>query len=97
LFFGQKRRNHLYRRWIFGLLRDEAHRFAITYNRNLRSKEFIKDALSKVKGVGKVKREIIYRHFDSLYDFIKSDDEKLKKLGISKSIKDQVKKMLGED
>jgi len=85
----------LYR--VFGLLRDEAHRFAITYNRNLRSKEFIKDALSKVKGVGKVKREIIYRHFDSLYDFIKSDDEKLKKLGISKSIKDQVKKMLGED
>jgi Excinuclease ABC subunit C len=90
-------KNHqaLYR--VFGLLRDEAHRFAITYNRNLRSKEFIKDTLSKIKGVGKVKKEIIYRHFDSLYDFIKSDDEKLKKLGISKSIKDQVRKILGEN
>ncbi|GAB6078529.1 excinuclease ABC subunit UvrC [Hydrogenobaculum acidophilum] len=84
----------LYR--VFGLLRDEAHRFAITYNRNLRSKEFIEDTLSKVKGVGKIKREIIYRHFDSLYDFIKSDDEKLKKLGISKSIKESVKKILGD-
>jgi Excinuclease ABC subunit C len=90
-------KNHqaLYR--VFGLLRDEAHRFAITYNRNLRSKEFIKDTLSKIKGVGKVKKEIIYRHFDSLHDFIRSDDEKLKKLGISKSIKDQVRKMLGEN
>ncbi len=87
-----KNNQTLYR--VFGLLRDEAHRFAITYNRNVRSKEFIKDALSKVKGVGKVKREIIYRHFDSLYDFIKSDQEKLKKLGISKTIQENVKKLL---
>ncbi len=89
-----KNNQALYR--VFGLLRDEAHRFAITYNRHIRSKEFIKDILSQVKGVGKIKREIIYRHFDSLYDFIKSDDEKLKKLGISKSIKESVKKMLGD-
>ncbi len=89
-----KNNQALYR--VFGLLRDEAHRFAITYNRNIRSKEFIKDTISKVKGVGKIKREIIYRHFDSLYDFIKSDDEKLKKLGISKSIKESVKKILGD-
>ncbi len=79
---------------VFGLLRDEAHRFAITYNRNVRSKEFIKDTLSKVKGIGKLKREIIYRHFDSLYDFIKSDEEKLKKLGISKKIQESVRQIL---
>ena len=82
----------LYR--VFGLIRDEAHRFALTYNRKLREKRFLEDVLSKVKGIGEEKRKIIYRNFETLYDFIEAEDEKLKKLGISPQLKQEVKKYL---
>ncbi|MDW8095919.1 MAG: excinuclease ABC subunit UvrC, partial [Aquificaceae bacterium] len=84
----------LYR--VFGLIRDEAHRFALTYNRNLRLKEGLMDVLDKVKGVGEVKKKLIYRNFENLYEFLKADDHRLKKLGISPSLKQEVAKYLIE-
>ena len=82
----------LYR--VFGLIRDEAHRFALTYNRKLREKQFLEDILSKVRGIGEEKRKIIYRNFETLYDFIEAKDEELKKLGINPQLKQEVKKYL---
>lgn len=82
----------LYR--VFGLIRDEAHRFALTYNRKLREREFLEDILSKIKGIGEEKRKIIYRNFETLYDFIEAKDEELRKLGISPQLKQEVKKYL---
>jgi excinuclease ABC subunit C len=47
-------------------IRDEAHRFAITYHRNLRSKELTSSKLDNVPGVGpKTKRKLI-THFGTL-------------------------------
>ncbi len=83
----------LYR--VFGLIRDEAHRFALSYNRKLRSKKALEDVLSRVKGVGEVRKRIIYRNFESLYEFIQADKEKLRKLGLPISIQQEVKKYLG--
>ncbi|MCI4458309.1 MAG: excinuclease ABC subunit UvrC, partial [Thermocrinis sp.] len=51
----------LYR--IFGQIRDEAHRFALSYNRKLRLKEGLKDILDRIKGIGEVKKKIIYNNF----------------------------------
>ncbi len=82
----------LYR--VFGLIRDEAHRFAITYNRKLREKRFMEDILDRIKGVGEVRKKLIYRNFDTLYDFINAEDDELEKLGISPSLKQEVKKYL---
>ncbi|WP_459776009.1 excinuclease ABC subunit UvrC [Aquifex pyrophilus] len=81
----------LYR--VFGLIRDEAHRFAITYNRKLREKRFMEDVLDRIK-VGEAKKKLIYRNFDTLYDFINADEKELRKLGISPSLKQEVKKYL---
>lgn len=47
-------------------LRDEAHRFAITYHRNLRGKAFTLSALDHAPGIGKERREALIRHFGSL-------------------------------
>lgn len=91
-FIKLKENDELYK--IFGLLRDEAHRFAITYNRVSRSKAFMEDILSKIKGIGRVKKEIIYRNFESIYDILSYKDEALKKLGISPKIKEELKKIL---
>ena len=47
-------------------LRDEAHRFAITYHRSLRGKTVRRSALDEVPGVGGERKKALLRHFGSL-------------------------------
>ena len=47
-------------------LRDEAHRFAITYHRKLRADNMTRSVLSDIEGIGPKKIDILYRHFRSL-------------------------------
>ena len=48
-------------------IRDESHRFAITYHRNLRSKRY-GSTLDKINGVGPKKRKILLQHFERFDD-----------------------------
>ncbi len=47
-------------------LRDEAHRFAITFQRKLNRKRGLSSALDQVPGVGATRRTSLLRHFGSL-------------------------------
>ncbi|MBF8303310.1 MAG: uvrC, partial [Candidatus Dadabacteria bacterium] len=47
-------------------IRDEAHRFAITYHKKLRAKKAFESQLDLIKGIGKRRREILLRHFGSI-------------------------------
>ena len=47
-------------------LRDEAHRFAITYHRTLRTRETLGSGLDRVPGVGPARRRALLRRFGSL-------------------------------
>ncbi|CCO07576.1 excinuclease ABC subunit UvrC [Desulforamulus hydrothermalis] len=47
-------------------LRDEAHRFAVTYHRQLRSKRNLKSILDEIEGIGPVRRRELYKAFASL-------------------------------
>ncbi|HEU0014391.1 MAG TPA: excinuclease ABC subunit UvrC [Longimicrobium sp.] len=47
-------------------LRDEAHRFAITYNRKLRTKRTIRSELSTIPGVGPARQKALLARFGSL-------------------------------
>lgn len=47
-------------------LRDEAHRFAITYNRKRRTMRTITSELLKVPGIGPVKRRLLIQEFGSI-------------------------------
>ena len=47
-------------------IRDEAHRFAITYHRNLRSKSSLKSPLDMVTGIGPKRKRILLRRFGSV-------------------------------
>ena len=51
---------------IIQQLRDEAHRFGITFHRDKRSKEFIKSELENIQGVGKVTIEQLLTRFKSV-------------------------------
>lgn len=44
-------------------LRDEAHRFAITYHRNLRSKSALYSVLDMIDGIGEKRKRALYDHF----------------------------------
>lgn len=47
-------------------LRDEAHRFAITFHRLKRSKTLVKSELEDLEGIGKSTIELLLKHFKSL-------------------------------
>lgn len=47
-------------------IRDEAHRFAITYHRKLRSKRNLVSVLDHIEGIGPKRREALWKGFTSL-------------------------------
>jgi len=52
--------------YLLQRVRDEAHRFAITYHRQKRSKSMIESLLDSVPGLGEVRRKALMRSFGSL-------------------------------
>jgi len=47
-------------------IRNEAHRFAITFHRNTRSKNFVQSELTGIKGIGEKTSEKLLKHFGSV-------------------------------
>lgn len=47
-------------------IRDEAHRFALTYHRKLRARKIQESALDEVPGIGRKRKEQLLRHFGSI-------------------------------
>lgn len=61
-------------------VRDEAHRFAITFHRGRRSKRTIKTELTDIKGIGPSTAQILLKELGSLTDIKNSSFEQLSKL-----------------
>lgn len=59
-------------------IRDEAHRFAIAFHRNKRSKNTFKSKLEEIPGVGKTTADKLLRHFKSLRKIKSAHFEELK-------------------
>ncbi|CAA9230855.1 MAG: Excinuclease ABC subunit C [uncultured Acidimicrobiales bacterium] len=51
--------------YLLQQVRDEAHRFAITYHRQLRGKRMTRSVLDEVAGLGPVRRKRLLEHFGS--------------------------------
>ena len=58
-------------------IRDEAHRFAVTYHTNLRSKRALSSVLNKVNGLGKVKIKALLEKFGDLSGIISASMDEL--------------------
>ena len=52
--------------YLLQRVRDEAHRFAITFHRKKRSKSMIESALDDIAGLGATRKKALLRHFGSL-------------------------------
>jgi len=78
---------------LIQLARDEAHRFAITFNRQLRAKGMFKGGLESIDGVGKVLRRNLLNKFRTLQNIKNASLEELYETkGISKKVAEQIYK-----
>jgi excinuclease ABC subunit C len=72
-------------------IRDEAHRFAITYHRQLRAKERLSSPLDSVPGVGPGRRKLLLRHFGSIKRLRSATVEELRQVpGMTKTTAEAV-------
>jgi excinuclease ABC subunit C len=58
-------------------IRDEAHRFAITYFRSLHSKRNLESVLTEIEGIGKKKRMALLEKFGTIDKIMKADEKAL--------------------
>ena len=62
-------------------LRDEAHRFALSYHKKLRGKQSLASLLEEIPGVGAKRRQALLRHFGSLKSIQQASIEEIRKVG----------------
>jgi excinuclease ABC subunit C len=55
-------------------IRDEAHRFAVTYHRLLKEKTLTRSVLDSIPGIGPKRKRVLFEQFDSV--------EEIKRAGI---------------
>jgi excinuclease ABC subunit C len=73
-------------------VRDEAHRFAITFHRQRRSKATFQSRLDEIPGVGPKRKKALLRTFGSVKAIKEAPIEELSKVdGISKTLAEQIK------
>ncbi len=61
-------------------IQDEAHRFAITFHRKLRSSQQVHSILDDIPGIGPARRKSLMRSFESLDDIKEASEEELEAL-----------------
>ena len=71
-------------RLFFQTIRDEAHRFAVTYHRKLRKKRTLHSVLEDVPGIGPTRRKKLLRQFRSARMILDASIDEIISLGIPK-------------
>lgn len=67
-------------------IRDEAHRFALTFHRKRRSKQTVRSALDDIPGIGPMKRKALLAYFGSLSKIELANADELRQVkGISEA------------
>jgi excinuclease ABC subunit C len=78
-------------------LRDEAHRFAITYHRSLRTKRNLASILDDIAGVGPARKKILRQTYGDLRAMQQASEEEMARLpGMTHAAADAVKVYLTE-
>ena len=76
-------------------LRDEAHRFALTYHRWLRNRTIRESALNVIPGIGPAKKTALLTHFKSIYRLSRATLEEIEAVsGIDPSLAEAIHRSL---
>ncbi len=66
-------------------IRDEAHRFAISFHKKVHLKTTFTSAFDSIEGIGPTKKKNLLKHFGSVKRFLESDDKALEEIkGLTK-------------
>lgn len=72
-------------------IRDESHRFAITYHRTLRGKQAVYSELDDIEGIGRSRKKLLIKHFGSLKKLKTVSLEEIRHVnGISESLAQRI-------
>ncbi len=77
-------------------IRDEAHRFAITFHRKLRGKSLVSSKLDQVIGIGEIRRNQLLEKFGSLDRLASAGDEALQEAGLNAETVVNLRRALGK-
>ena len=61
-------------------VRDEAHRFVITFHRTVRAKQMTSSVLDEIKGIGPTRKKMLLTHFGSVREISDASLDALKKV-----------------
>ena len=75
-------------------IRDEAHRFAITFHRKLRGKSLVSSQLDQVIGISEIRRNALLERFGSLNQVAAASDEALREAGLTTQAVANLRKVL---
>lgn len=76
-------------------IRDEAHRFAVTYHRNIRTKELRNSKLDFIPGIGIKRKKLLLKHFKSIKDIQNASIVDISKIsGFGKKMAEKIKTVL---
>jgi excinuclease ABC subunit C len=75
-------------------VRDEAHRFAITHHRKVRSRKALTSPLDSVEGIGPARKRVLLRHFGSVQAIREAPVEDIVKLGVPERLAKRLKETL---
>ncbi len=77
-------------------LRDEAHRFAITYHRKVRGKRAVASGLDEIRGVGGARKKALLQRFGSLSEIRRASEEEIAAVaGIGPKLAASIKSQVG--
>ena len=75
-------------------IRDEAHRFAVTFHRKLRGKTLVTSQLDQIMGIGSITRTKLLKRFGSLANLSQASEEALREAGLSERVVQQIRREL---
>ncbi|HEO7205375.1 TPA: excinuclease ABC subunit UvrC, partial [Streptococcus agalactiae] len=77
-------------------IQDEVHRFAITFHRQLRSKNSFSSKLDGITGLGPKRKQLLMKHFKSLPNIQKADIEDIIMCGIPRTVAESLRDSLND-